>query len=214
MRKMKKSFMACLLTIVMAISLVGCKAEFDAANYVDSCLDLLTKGETKEYMKMTKRTEEQAKQDYQNNLDAMVESMGVTGISDKLQEDYKTFFKNLYSKSKYEVKSSKKMSGKDGYTVTVEIQQITGLFDGLQEELEEKSEEIASDAENLDLNEAMELVFQLMLDLMNDRLDKITYSDPKSITVDVVADSDKVYSITDKGYEAINEALISIDGLE
>lgn len=209
---MKKSFMACLLTIVMAISLVGCKAEFDAANYVDSCLDLLTKGETKEYMKMTKRTEEQAKQDYQNNLDAMVESMGVTGISDKLQEDYKTFFKELYSKSKYEVKSSKKMSGKDGYTVTVEIQQITGLFDGLQDELVEKSAELAS--EDLDINQAMELVFQLMLDLMNDRLDDITYSDAKSITVDVVADSDKVYSITDKGYEAINDALISIEGLE
>lgn len=212
MRKMKKSFMACLLTIVMAISLVGCKAEFDAANYVDSCLDLLTKGETKEYMKMTKRTEEQAKQDYQNNLDAMVESMGVTGISDKLQEDYKTFFKDLYSKSKYEVKSSKKMSGKDGYTVTVEIQQITGLFDGLQEELVTKSAELASD--DLDINQAMELVFQLMLDLMNDRLDDITYSDAKSITVDVIADSDKVYSITDKGYEAINDALISIEGLE
>ena len=212
MKKMKKSFMACLLTIVMAISLVGCKAEFDAANYVDSCLDLLTKGETKEYMKMTKRTEEQAKQDYQNNLDAMVESMGVTGISDKLQEDYKTFFKELYSKSKYEVKSSKKMSGKDGYTVTVEIQQITGLFDGLQDELVEKSAELAS--EDLDINQAMELVFQLMLDLMNDRLDDITYSDAKSITVDVVADSDKVYSITDKGYEAINDALISIEGLE
>lgn len=212
MRKMKKSFMASLLTIVMAISLVGCKAEFDAANYVDSCLDLLTKGETKEYMKMTKRTEEQAKQDYQNNLDAMVTSMGVTGISDKLQEDYKTFFKELYSKSKYEVKSSKKMSGKDGYTVTVEIQQITGLFDGLQDELVEKSADLAS--EDLDLNEAMEAVFQLMLDLMNDRLDNITYSDAKSITVDVVADSDKVYSITDKGYEAINDALISIEGLE
>lgn len=212
MRKMKKSFMTCLLTIVMAISLVGCKAEFDAANYVDSCLDLLTKGETKEYMKMTKRTEEQAKQDYQNNLDAMVESMGVTGISDKLQEDYKTFFKELYSKSKYEVKSSKKMSGKDGYTVTVEIQQITGLFDGLQDELVEKSAEHASD--DLDMNQAMELVFQLMLDLMNDRLDNITYSDAKSITVDVVADSDKVYSITNKGYEAINDALISLDGLE
>lgn len=212
MKKMKKSFMACLLTIVMTISLVGCKAEFDAANYVDSCLDLLTKGETKEYMKMTKRTEEQAKQDYQNNLDAMVESMGVTGISDKLQEDYKTFFKELYSKSKYEVKSSKKMSGKDGYTVTVEIQQITGLFDGLQDELVEKSAELAS--EDLDINQAMELVFQLMLDLMNDRLDDIIYSDAKSITVDVVADSDKVYSITDKGYEAINDALISIEGLE
>lgn len=212
MRKMKKSFMACLLTIVMAISLAGCKAEFDAANYVDSCLDLLTKGETKEYMKMTKRTEEQAKQDYQNNLDSMVTSMGVTGISDKLQEDYKTFFEELYSKSKYEVKSSKKMSGKDGYTVTVEIQQITGLFDGLQDELVEKSAELAS--EDLDVNQAMELVFQIMLDLMNDRLDNITYSDAKSITVDVVADSDKVYSITNKGYEAINDALISIEGLE
>jgi len=212
MRKMKKLFMTCLLTIVMAISLVGCKAEFDAANYVDSCLDLLTKGETKEYTKMTKRTEDQAKQDYQNNLDAMVESMGVTGISDELQEDYKTFFKELYSKSKYNVKSSKKMSGKDGYTVTVEIEQITGLFEGLEDELTEKSAELAS--EELDINQLTEAVFQIMLDLMNDRLDKITYSDPKSITVDVVADSDKVYSITDEGYEAINEALISIDGLE
>lgn len=212
MKKTKKLFVTCLLTIVMAFNLVGCKAEFDAANYVDSCLDLLTKGETKEYKKMTKRTEEQAKEDYQKNLDAMVTSMGVTGISDELQEKYKTFFKDLYSKSKYEVKSAKKMSEKDGYTVTVEIQQITGLFDGLQEELETKSAELAS--EDLDMNQAVEAVFQIMLDLMNERLDNITYSDAKSITVDVVADSDKVYSITDKGYEAINEALVSVEGLE
>lgn len=212
MRKMKKVLAACLLTVLMAVTLAGCKAEFDAANYVDSCLDLLTKGETKEYMKMTKRTQDQADSDYEANLNAMVDSMGVAGISDELKDKYRDFFKELYSKSKYDVKSSKKMSGEDGYTVTIEIQQITGLFDGIQDELIEKSTELVT--EETSMEELNEIVFQAMLDLMNDRLDKITYSDPKSITVDVVADSNKVYSITDKGYEAINEALISVDGLE
>lgn len=188
------------------------ETEFDASAYVQSCLDLLTKGETEDYMKMTKRTQIQAEDDYEKNLNAMVESMGVTGISAQLQEDYKMFFKELYKKSKYTVKNAEKMREKDGYLVTVEIEQITGLFNGLSEELDKKTKTF--DVDSMTYDEITELVFDTMLDLMNRRLNKISYAVPKDITVEVEADVNKVYSITNKGYEAINEALISVEGLE
>lgn len=186
-------------------------SSFDATAYVKSCLDLLTKGETKDYMKMTKRTKEQAEEDYQNNLNIMVESMGINNLSIQLQEDYAEFFKELYKKSKYNVKSSEKMNNRDGYTVTIEIEQITGLFDGLEEELLEKTQEFITDETSVEA--ASEIVFQAMLDLMNERLDKITYAAPKTVIVDVIADNKNTYSITNQGYADINEALISTNGL-
>lgn len=205
MRKVGKTLVAGLLSAVMMVSMVACGSGFDAAAYVDSCLDLLTKGETAEYMKMTDRTEEQATSDYEGNIDNMVNMMSGMGLSDELLEGYRQMYKDLYSKAKYEVKEAKKMDDKDGYVVTVEIQQMTGIFTGLTDELQ--TEFAAQATEDMSQTEQYELMYQLMLDKLNERLANVEYKDAQTLEIEVVGENN-VYGITSEGYTKIDEALL------
>lgn len=205
MRKVGKTLVAGLLSAVMMVSMVACGSGFDAAAYVDSCLDLLTKGETAEYMKMTDRTEEQATSDYEGNIDNMVNMMSGMGLSDELLEGYRQMYKDLYSKAKYEVKEAKKMDDKDGYVVTVEIQQMTGIFTGLTDELQ--TEFAAQATEDMSQTEQYELMYQLMLDKLNERLANVEYKDAQTLEIEVVGENN-VYGITSEGYTLIDEALL------
>lgn len=180
MTKMKKVFVTCLAGIMVMATVAGC-GKFDAAGYVTACLDLLTKGETEQYMKLT--------------------------------ENYRTLYKDIYKKAKYTVTGAEKMKDKDGYTVTVEVEQMTGLFDGLEDEVTNRvMEEMANLTPDTTEDEINELVFQTMYDVLQERVDAISYNDPQTVTVEVLGE-DGVYSITDDGYTDLDDALIDTAGM-
>lgn len=208
MKRVGKAVVAGLLSAVMMVSMVACAGKFDAAKYVQSCMDLLTKGETEDYVEMTGRTEEQAQDDYESNIESMVSMMDGFGLSDATLDGYRQLYKDLYAKSKYEVKGAEKMDGEDGYVVTVEIQQMTGVFNGLTDELMTAFQEQAT--EDMTDDELNELIYSLMLEKLQERLDSIEYKDAQTIEVEVVGENN-VYSITDEGYTLIDNALLDTE---
>ena len=208
MKTLKKALVTGLVAVMMVVNLAGC-GKFDAAAYVESCLDLLTKGETEQYMKMTGRSKEQAESDYESNIDAMMTEMDQFNLSDELSNSYRQLFKDVYAKAKYTVKDAEKMDDKDGLYVTVEIEQMTGLFNGIQEELMTEFTEWANsfDADTYPTEDEMyEQMYQMMYDLMSARLDSITYNDPQEVVVEVIGE-DNVYSISDGSMTELDEAL-------
>lgn len=211
MKTLKKVLVTGLVAVMMVVNLAGC-GKFDAAAYVESCLDLLTKGETEQYMKMTGRSKEQAESDYESNIDAMMTEMDQFNLSDELSNSYRQLFKDVYAKAKYTVKDAEKMDDKDGYYVTVEIEQMTGLFNGIQEELMTEFTEWANsfDADTYPTEDEMyEQMYQMMYDLMSARLDSITYNDPQEVVVEVIGE-DNVYSISDGSMTELDEALLDV----
>ena len=211
MKTLKKALVTGLVAVMMVVNLAGC-GKFDAAAYVESCLDLLTKGETEQYMKMTGRSKEQAESDYESNIDAMMTEMDQFNLSDELSNSYRQLFKDVYAKAKYTVKDAVKMDDKDGYYVTVEIEQMTGLFNGIQEELMTEFTEWANsfDADTYPTEDEMyEQMYQMMYDLMSARLDSITYNDPQEVVVEVIGE-DNVYSISDGSMTELDEALLDV----
>ena len=211
MKTLKKALVTGLVAVMMVVNLAGC-GKFDAAAYVESCLDLLTKGETEQYMKMTGRSKEQAESDYESNIDAMMTEMDQFNLSDELSNSYRQLFKDVYAKAKYTVKDAEKMDDKDGYYVTVEIEQMTGLFNGIQEELMIEFTEWANsfDADTYPTEDEMyEQMYQMMYDLMSARLDSITYNDPQEVVVEVIGE-DNVYSISDGSMTELDEALLDV----
>ncbi len=211
MKTLKKALVTGLVAVMMVVNLAGC-GKFDAAAYVESCLDLLTKGETEQYMKMTGRSKEQAESDYESNIDAMMTEMDQFNLSDELSNSYRQLFKDVYAKAKYTVKDAEKMDDKDGYYVTVEIEQMTGLFNGIQEELMTEFTEWANsfDADTYPTEDEMyEQMYQMMYDLMSARLDSITYNDPQEVVVEVIG-KDNVYSISDGSMTELDEALLDV----
>ena len=211
MKTLKKALVTGLVAVMMVVNLAGC-GKFDAAAYVESCLDLLTKGETEQYMKMTGRSKEQAESDYESNIDAMMTEMDQFNLSDELSNSYRQLFKDVYAKAKYTVKDAEKMDDKDGYYATVEIEQMTGLFNGIQEELMTEFTEWANsfDADTYPTEDEMyEQMYQMMYDLMSARLDSITYNDPQEVVVEVIGE-DNVYSISDGSMTELDEALLDV----
>lgn len=211
MKTLKKALVTGLVAVMMVVNLAGC-GKFDAAAYVESCLDLLTKGETEQYMKMTGHSKEQAESDYESNIDAMMTEMDQFNLSDELSNSYRQLFKDVYAKAKYTVKDAEKMDDKDGYYVTVEIEQMTGLFNGIQEELMTEFTEWANsfDADTYPTEDEMyEQMYQMMYDLMSARLDSITYNDPQEVVVEVIGE-DNVYSISDGSMTELDEALLDV----
>lgn len=211
MKTLKKALVTGLVAVMMVVNLAGC-GKFDAAAYVESCLDLLTKGETEQYMKMTGRSKEQAESDYESNIDAMMTEMDQFNLSDELSNSYRQLFKDVYAKAKYTVKDAEKMDDKDGYYVTVEIEQMTGLFNGIQEELMTEFTEWANsfDADTYPTEDEMyEQLYQMMYDLMSARVDSITYNDPQEVVVEVIGE-DNVYSISDGSMTELDEALLDV----
>ena len=211
MKTLKKALVTGLVAVMMVVNLAGC-GKFDAAAYVESCLDLLTKGETEQYMKMTGRSKEQAESDYESNIDAMMTEMDQFNLSDELSNSYRQLFKDVYAKAKYTVKDAEKMDDKDGYYVTVEIEQMTGLFNGIQEELMTEFTEWANsfDADAYPTEDEMyEQMYQMMYDLMSARVDSITYNDSQEVVVEVIGE-DNVYSISDGSMTELDEALLDV----
>lgn len=213
-RTLRKSVIAAVLVGVMFV-LAACGKKFDASAYVKSCLDLLTKGEIANYMEMTKRTKEEAEQDYTKNLDELMSGFEQLGLSGDLTSKYEEFFKTLLAKTKYTVLEAKEGDDKKNYKVDVEIEQLTGVFDGLQDELQDALLGAIEEGNLSSEEEMLEWVFEKMLEMLNSRLDSATYNEKQTVTVSVVYnETEKVYEIPDEDYNKLDSALIDISGLQ
>lgn len=217
-KRIKVLFITGLLAATMVLTAACGAKKFDASGYVKSFMDMLTKGEVEDYMKFTGESEDEAKEDYNAMTNAMMEAVGAAGVSKEVQERFKDVYVKILAKSKYTVKEAEETDN-DGFKVDVEIEPITGLYDGLSEELKTEAEEyvkkLMADGESVDQTAITEWVFNLMLDKLEARMDSISYGDPKTITVEIEKDDDK-YKIKDEESigEQIGLALIDTSGLQ
>lgn len=215
MKHTKKAFVALVMTVLM-VAMTACSSnKFDAGSYVQSCLDVLTKGEKDQYMKLTGRTEDEATKDYEDNIQAMVDDMASIGITDDaLLEQYRTFFADLLKMTKYEVKEAKEDG--DDYTVDVEITPVTGVFDGIMDQLlsdaQEYAQEKADAGEEITDEELQQWVCEKLLELVKTNMASASYGEATTVTVHVV-NNDNVYEIPEADYTALDDALIDLGDL-
>ena len=86
MNRLKKNWMrAAALVTAMTVLLSGCTA-FDACAYMQAILDVSYKNETEDYMELTGATEEEAKEIFQNNLDATMHEFNTAELSEELEK--------------------------------------------------------------------------------------------------------------------------------
>ena len=162
-------------------------------------------------MKLTQRTEEEAEKDYQSNIDTMLSSIEALGISEDMLDKYQTFYEDLLKKTKYEVKEAREDG--DNFTVDVEVEQLTGIFDGIQDELYTEAEaygqELAESGEMPSNEEINEWAANKLHDILTARLAQASYGEKQTVTVHVVL-NDKTWEIPQEDYEALDAALIDL----
>lgn len=214
--KILKRMMGVALAAVMLLS-AGCGKKFDASGYVKACLDLSTRGETAKYMELTGRTEEQAIADYESGTDEFLSAFESLGLSEDLQGQYATLMEDLLKKTKYTVGEAKKGDAKDSFVVPVEVEPITGVFEGMTEELQEEATvymtELMTSGADVTEEEVMEKVFSIMYDILADRVANAAYGEKQTIEVSVELMGD-VYGIPEDELTGLTDAMIDLTGLE
>ena len=126
---MKQKILAVLLSFCCMISVTACGQSgpaFDAGTYTKGCLDaFLKKTFSEEYLKYSDSTKDEAKQAYEDSLDADVEALisESDNVSTALKKKYRDMFVQIYKNMKYEIGNVK--DNKDGtYSVTVKTHRL------------------------------------------------------------------------------------------
>ncbi|MDO4286953.1 MAG: hypothetical protein Q4C40_04430 [Eubacteriales bacterium] len=216
MKRVWKTLFSSMLIVGVVCLLTACGPKFDASGYVKAALDADIHGESAEYAKLLEITEEEAQQEYEEVLDSMVSEMSDLGLSDELNDKYRTLFADLLKKTDYTVLEA--TENDDGsFTVPVEIKPITNVFSGLMDELEADMTEYANslvdsgDIPNDD--EITEYAGQLVYDMLAARLDAIEYGEAQTVEVTVALDEDNAYGVAEDDIEALLTTMIDLGDL-
>lgn len=216
MKRVWKTLFSSMLIVGVVCLLTACGPKFDASGYVKAALDADIHGESTEYAKLLEITEEEAQQEYEDVLDSMVSEMSDLGLSDELNDKYRTLFADLLKKTDYTVLEA--TENDDGsFTVPVEIKPITNVFSGLMDELEDDMTEYANSlVDSGDIpsdDEITEYAGQLVYDMLAARLDAIEYGEAQTVEVTVALDEDNAYGVAEDDIEALLTTMIDLGDL-
>lgn len=220
MRQWKKRAFALGLALVMAVGLSACtgSSEKDVTTLVQGNIDEIYLGEfDADYLKMVDSTEEEAQQAYLDGLEVEAEYFanywGIVDASygesyedldESLQSDIVDLYKEIYSKSKYEIQPAAKQS--DGsYTVKVLVDPIDIMeqavdlytndeYEPLNEFWDKYAETDFSVMSDEDYNAYTYEYGELVVQLVRDQLPNLGYKEQKSQAIQVEK-TDDIWSI-------------------
>lgn len=205
----KKKIAGIVLAAATAVCLTACggfSAE-DASAYVKSALDAEYKAEFDEYVEQTDSTLEEAEAMYQEGVDTVTEGFGLDslGISDELADQYRDLAADMLALAKYEVKGAEKDG--DGYAVEVSYEPFIGL-QTLNMDLNAALEEITASISEIQSEEELnEMVYQKVLEILQQKADEPEYGEAESYTIHVTKGSDNTYSISQEDLVGLDYAM-------
>lgn len=214
-----KKFSILVLCLALTLSLTGCKdkAVSKYQNYVKSLIALNYLGATDDYIKSTGANKEDAQALYDSNVNLLARNIltyyNIT-ISDspELDDKFLNLAKTIYSKVNYNVSKARK----DGsvYLVDVTIYPID-LFNQAAPEVTKYVEKFNKGVSKGDYNDYTMDEYENefasgMLDILTDASLNMTYTDPVTVTVEIIADGETYY-ISDRDFLRIDAAMFSTD---
>ncbi len=213
----KKCAISLILVLAMCLlMLCGCGKSFDAASYVKGGLDVLYHGEVSdEYLKLVVESREECLEMYEENLQNEAKNFCELFYfylgDEEPAEEIVQLYRDIFAKSKYEIGEAEEKNG--GYAVEVTVYPID-LFRTSYEALDrhdreftqrfsygEFSEMAGSEIEQLYLNE--------VIGILRAGIDSLGYLDPVKVTVQLDADGDGVYTISDEDYAELHKNIIA-----
>lgn len=205
----KKKIAGGILAVATALCFTACgsfSAE-DASAYVKSALDAQYKAEFAEYIKQTNSTEEEAEALYQEGVDTITEGFGLDslGISDELADQFRDMPADLLALAKYEVKDATEDG--DGYAVEVSYEPYIGLLT-FEQDIATALEEITASLSEIQSEEELnEMVFQKVLEILQQKVAEPEYGEEEIYTIHVTKGADNVYSISQDDLTGLDYAM-------
>ena len=121
-----KRMAAAVVAMVTALALTACAGGFDASKYVNGVLNNIYLGDSTGYMELVDITADEAKEEYEQGIgveaDFFLQYYGLDSVSDDVYQQIVDMYKQIYSKSKFEVKDAVKNG--DDFNVEVVVSPI------------------------------------------------------------------------------------------
>lgn len=203
--KAMKRLTGIVLLLVLSLSLVACGgwSEDDAKGYVTGVLDSSYKEEFADYIKYTKKTEEEAQALYDENVQTVLDeaNFAALGVSAETEEKLNQVLVSMMKQAEYKVESAKKVDKDFEVTVSfkpyqMRIEEITtNLEDELLSRLDVDT--LSQQLMNGEITEEdiQQMSFDIYLEMLQENLDSPTYGDEETMTLHVKLDDKNVYYV-------------------
>lgn len=218
MKKMMKKVSVLFVGVLLLSTLAAC-AKFDASAYVKAILDNSYYNDPSGIVEQGIGTEEEAATIYEQGIQAQMDAMLIdTTISDELAEEYRQFYKDLYSKVKYTVGEATEV---DENTIEVVVTyEKMNIFVNAMEVYQEMLVELVTSWTQVALtggevpsDEQMnEELFAVLKDCMVDALAEVSYNEPATLTIRVEL-VDNVWTPNQEDLLKLEESVFDLEGL-
>lgn len=217
MKQRTRKSLILIISLLLITSLTGCTSKYEKRyqSYVKSLIAINYLGATEDYIEATGANQDDAYALYQSNVELLADnilSYYSINIADapEMRQGYIELAQNIYSKVNYKV--SKAYPDGSVYLVDVTIYPIN-LFEQTASEVAAYVDKFNTGVTNGDYNdytlEQYETEFSTgMLEILNNGCLSMTYSDPITVTVEIIVDGDTYY-ISDKDFLKIDAAMIA-----
>ena len=226
--KVGRKLAAAGLALALTLALAACGGGYTAADataLVKANLDILYLGQyDSDYLSTTDTSENDAEEIYQGNLEAEVDNRLIPyyqmeEVSDEIYQELLDLQEEIYSHAQYEVLPATEQA--DGtYAVKVNISPVNihvlvdedyyDAYDALYTEYGSIDTTNMSDEEyNSLMQEYYDAYNQMVIDLIKARMPEICNEEETSVVIQVVQDTDGLYTPDDNGLASCDDLIIT-----
>ena len=223
MKRNVKICIALILTLVLSISvLTGCSSgisNYTAADLVQNNLDLIYLNKyTNDYLERVGLTKNEADQEYWDGIATEVAYFAdyfdivLDSCDPSIETQITEMYNKIYSYSKYEVGNQTKNG--DTYLVELTVYPIDIISQVMDNDVDAFLDEWYDLGDSGEFDEATDEEVetrwaQMVIDMVSARISSIGYLEPETISVQVVKDSNGIYSISQNDFERIDYLIIA-----
>lgn len=182
----------------------------DAKAYVKAVLDIMCTGDYDHSVDLADIPEGEEAQLRDSTIQSAVAAIASdAGLSEEVQADFTDVMRDAFSKAKYTVGDAVPTED-GGYDVTVTIEPLK-LYAGATTKLQEKV--TADDIAGLSEEEANNLIYSKIAEIVRENLEEPEYAEPQDIVVHygIIDEQNNLWGVSEEEGEKLGEILFSAE---
>lgn len=210
---MKTKIKAIIMCMMLCGLLTACGNKLDAQAYLQAMLDLSYKGDAAAYVEMGLGTADEAAALFERGIDSEMSFFKEKlSMSEELEADFRSLFKEIYGKAKYTVGEAKKQ--KDGsYAVEITYERLK-VFEPALLSYNERIEALPAAWAKLEAaptqEEMLEDMTEILRDALRESVENAVYNAQETLTIRIEL-IENVYTPNSQDVISLEKALFDSD---
>lgn len=211
--RMKTKIKAVIICTVLCSLLTACGAKLDAKAYLQAMLDLSYKGDSTAYVEMKLGTADEASALFERGIDSEMSFFKEKlNMSEELEADFRSLFKEIYGKARYTVGEAKKQED-NSYVVEITYERMK-VFEPALTSYNERIASLPGTWAEMEVaptqEEMLEDMTKILRDALRESIENAAYDAPQTLTIKVEL-IENVYTPNSQDVISLEKALFDSD---